>query len=300
MARRCSYLPLLLPQIRRHFSRWIGRSSLGKLDLSTPWFTFMDRPLNWYELSSLFDLELISCRHYPIGLLHDIMVAENSSGSDGAPLLRPWTIQIHFQASSYPYDSILPFVDPDLSMTRSMYQEAAVSNPSSFSGDCTDAQFGGGTMSLQSYFYSSLKQAEYLRFGTCKRMMNLTKASQIQLWDALWTHNFERYWKVNEGLVKTPESSDLSKSNFVHRAPIRCYLIGDGTPVRIFQWPLRLEDATIETLSNQLRLGEAEQVHRVFLHGLELDPSTPLLWLTTNAAYADNFLHLVVHVSKKP
>jgi autophagy-related protein 5 len=131
-------------------------------------------------------------------------------------------------------------------------------------------------------------------------MMNLTKAAQIQLWDALWTHNFERYWKVNDGLVKTPDSSDFSKSNFSHRAPVRCYLVGNGTPLRIVQWPLRLDDATIETLCNQLRLGQAEQLIRVLLHGLELDPSTPLLWLATNAAYADNFLHLVVHVSTRP
>lgn len=217
---------------------------------------------------------------------------------DPGGTLRPWSIKIHFEASSYPYDSILPFVDPDLSMTRSMYQEATrISNPSSSSYDCTEAQIGGGTMSLQSYYYSALKQAECLRFGSCKRMMNLTKAAQIQLWDALWTHNFDRFWKVNDGLVKLSDSSDSTKGNLLHRAPIRCYLVSDAAPVRIVQWPVKMEEATIQTLLDQLRLIEGERCSRVVLHGLELDPSTPLLWLSINAAYADNFLHLVVYIS---
>lgn len=239
---------------------------------------------------------MTNCRHYPIGLLHDLMAAKYANDPDTTSCMRPWSIKIHFEASSYPYNAILPFVDPDLSMTRSMYQEASSANPSSSSYDCTDAQLCGGTMSLQSYFYSSLKQSECLRFGTCKRMMNLTKASQIQLWDALWTHNFERYWKVNEGVVKMPDASDLDKPNSLHRAPIRCYVVGGASPLRILQWPLRMEDATVQTVVDHLRLSSSERCSSVVLHGLELDPSTPLMWLTTNAAYADNFLHLVIRV----
>lgn len=161
MASRCGYLPLLLPQIRRHFSRWIGKSSAGgKLDLSTPWFSHGVDPLNW---------------HYPVGLLHDLALAKGNESSNGTSL-RPWTLTIHFNVEAYP-TAILPFTDPDLSMTRSMLVEGV---------DCTGAQMAS-SMTLQNAFYSSLKQADCLRFGSCKRMMNLSKTAQIQLWDSLWT-----------------------------------------------------------------------------------------------------------------
>jgi len=161
MAHRCSYLALLLPQIRRHFSRWIGRSSLAgekQLDMSTPWFSFLDEPLNW---------------HHPLGLLYDVQTARHGDVAE----LRPWTLVLHFSSLSVYPETILPFVDPDLAMTQSMYGTA----------DAQDGSYLSSTMTLQSAYYSSLKQADCLRFGTCKRMVNLSKAAQVQLWDALWT-----------------------------------------------------------------------------------------------------------------
>lgn len=125
--------------------------------MSRPWFTFNGHPLNW---------------HYPIGLIHDLLLASHGPSSELIPL----ALTVHFNSAEYP-NSILPFVDSDLAMTRSMYDPK----------DCTESQSMPQTMSLRSHYYAALKQADCLRFGTCKRMMNLAKSAQVQLWDALWT-----------------------------------------------------------------------------------------------------------------
>lgn len=262
MARRCSYLPLLLPQIRRHFSRWIGRTGVDErqLDLSMPWFSFADTALDW---------------HYPVGLLYDLCGARERSPGD----LRPWPLTVHFTAPpDYP-PSILPFADPDVGMTASMYADGDAKKPAS-------------SMTLQSSFYASLKQADCLRFGTAKRMMNLTKAAQVQLWDALWTHNYARFWQVNEGLVTAEADGNFAeqRGNMVQRAPVRCYLV-EPAGMRVVQWPIPIAGTTIGSV---LELVEAPAQSLVMLHGAALSHETPLQWLAMNSAYADNFLHLVI------
>lgn len=84
-----------------------------------------------------------------------------------------------------------------------------------------------------------------------------------------------------------------SKTKVIHRAPIRCYLINESQEIcRILQWPVSLENCTVQTLIDDLsRVG---YVTKVILHGVELSFETPILWLALNSAYADNFLHLVM------
>ncbi len=266
-APRCGYLPFVLPQIRRHFSRWISKLNNPNNDLSHPWFSANDEPLNW---------------HYPTGLLHDLMVARCGH-------VAPFKLTIHF---SGPYPSlILPFTDPDVGLTQSMYQSL----------DCTSAQISSDPsgMSLQSYFYSMLKQADCLRFGTCKRMMNLAKSAQCQLWDALWTHNYGKYWAVNEQLVKSDGGEDGGKTNFVQRVPLRCYVVDRNKPgnderLKVLQWPVRLDESTIDSVVADLKLNRDISI---FLHGINILPETPMKWLVTNLPYPDNFLHLVIIVS---
>ena len=41
----------------------------------------------------------------------------------------------------------------------------------------------GGLEALQLHFYSMLKQAEYVRTGAARKIMNISKVDQTQLWD---------------------------------------------------------------------------------------------------------------------
>lgn len=106
--------------------------------------------------------------------------------------------------------------------------------------------------------------------------------------------SIERYWKINEGLVYSADGSEAT-SKVKERAPIRCHLIKGHEPCRVLQWPISLEGCTVATVADQLsRFGA---IKRVLLHGLELDPETPILWLALNMAYADNFVHLVIQLA---
>lgn len=247
MVHRCSYLPLLLPQIRRHFSRWIGR--LGScLDQSQPWFSHEedgDVPLKW---------------HYPVGLLYDLARARGSAAN------LPWSLTLHFSPHPSP-SPILPFTDPDLT-----------DHPA----DCTAAQ---QQSSLPAHFYSSLKQADFLRFGSCRRMMGLARGAQMQLWDALWTHNYDRFWAVNGSLVEDGDSVVG-----VERAPLRLYLVRSDAPIRILQRPIQMDATLLSGLSPILPTA----VKEARIHGLQIPLETPLRWLALNAAYPDNFIHLIL------
>ena len=51
--------------------------------------------------------------------------------------------------------------------------------------------------SLQLHFYSMLKQSEYVRTGATKKIMNMSKNEQTQLWEGLRTRTspgFEDKW----------------------------------------------------------------------------------------------------------
>lgn len=188
----------------------------------------------------------------------------------------------------YPLDRLLPFTETDEEISLAA-QGCLSSQQLASSGSRAYLP-----MTPQSYFYSSLKQADCLRFGTCRRMNNLSKAAQCQLWDALWTLNFDRFWKVNEGLLADDDTERSDKASFVQRAPIRCYIVASDPTMALSvkQWPVPFETSTVSTLAEQLSITDK---YEAFLHGIKLDHSTPLKWLAVNCAYSDNFIHLVIH-----
>ncbi len=54
---------------------------------------------------------------------------------------------------------------------------------------------------VRAHFMSSIKEADCLRYGSTKRMMNLSKIDQSSLWESLLDRQTTLYWNVIEKLM---------------------------------------------------------------------------------------------------
>ena len=192
--------------------------------------------------------------HYPIGLLYDLHSKDPITSDSNLP----WTI--HAKFDSFPTDQLIPF-------TGTSQQEPS-----------------------RDQFMATIKQADFIRHGSIKNIMGLTKQDQSTLWDAVSsTHDYDAFQSANHSLVQP-----ASTGSMLPRAiPIRFY----RKPSVVIQnlYPPSNSDGTEltigETVSNLLNPPSDPQC---ITHGILIDPNTPLSWLSLNASYPDNFLHIVI------
>ncbi|KWU41647.1 hypothetical protein RHOSPDRAFT_30403 [Rhodotorula sp. JG-1b] len=57
---------------------------------------------------------------------------------------------------------------------------------------------------IRTGFMALVKEADYVRWGSTKRVMNLRKELQDNLWEAVVENDFEKYWNVASKLVPLP------------------------------------------------------------------------------------------------
>ncbi|KAI9778065.1 MAG: autophagy protein 5, partial [Candelina submexicana] len=182
-APRLSYLPFLLPRLHAFFTAFlIDPCSTQPHD---GWFSFEDVPLKW---------------HYPIGLLFDLFSgAEPASpgqhqhtegarhgGADGDAEEQgrlPWRLTIHF--SEWPEERLVRL----------------------------DAE--GGVM--HDAFVNSVKEADFLRNGTAKGIMSLSKEDSTTLWTAVQQHDLALFSTISPKLLNAPGSH-------LRHIPLKIYL----------------------------------------------------------------------------
>lgn len=146
---RVSYLPSLLPRLRAFFSSSLIDPNSRAHD---GWFSFEGVPLKW---------------HYPIGLLYDLYAdadpasskasssskaddeSDDNCGSDSGAL--PWRLTLHF--SDWPDEELV--------------------------------RLDGDGMVMNDAFINSVKEADFLRNGTAKGIMSLSKEDSSGLWRAV-------------------------------------------------------------------------------------------------------------------
>ena len=206
--------------------------------------------------------------HYPTGHLFDELHCWHP-----ARATCPWMLTLHL--TDYPRATLLP---------------------NNYAGQMEEEGGGGGAIGR--HFYAMLKQADYIRHASCKAINALSKSEQIQLWDGLWTHSFDKFWRISAKLL----GDDPART--WRGIPLKIYLKGDATPRRIFQAPLQLPPSGLMTVLEALALvlgpagGGAEELphrtHRIYIHGIEIPPETSIAWLATYFAYPDGFLHLIL------
>lgn len=246
MLPRISYFPLLMTQLRKHYSELFSRLQARKVTI-TPWLECRGRPLAW---------------HYAIGHLYDEHVCWSSPTNEGMPSC-PWEIVLHF--SEFP-KSIIPFAS-------------------------TGNEEGSGSGPIAAHYYSMLKQADYLRHGSCKGVNGLSKSEQTQLWDGIWTHSYDKFWRVAHRLL----GEDPARS--WRYLPCRFYSRSDSGPRQVYQ--SMQSPADCHTLNDLLARSASDHHHPsnikgVVIHGIEMPLETPLSWLALYFTFPDGFLHLIL------
>lgn len=229
--------------------------------------------------------------HYPLGLLYDLYsgaapadaMATRRGDAVGAETL-PWNLTIHY--TDFPADQLFQL----------------------------DAE---GRVLLDAYI-NSVKEADFIRNGTAKAVMSLSKSDSSSLWKAVEEHDLPLFNTVNNKLLNPPGS-------MLRHVPIKAYLptsshaqatdtanneqdTGDDEPhagsVRVVQSLV----APMNPARQLVTLGAAlnEMLPSVFpsrrnpvlacpvLHGAVLPLSATMEDLGRAASYTDGFLHVVI------
>jgi autophagy-related protein 5 len=159
-APRVTYLPLLMPEIRKFLMDVVFDEAATRVLKEEDWWFESEEGalLKWYALPVVrYNTLLSAIRHWPIGLIYDnhtisMSVRSNatSQGSQGNILSGPLRLILHL--ASPPTDKLL------LSPTAEACKQA---------------------------FMGQLKEADFMRWGNTKRMTGLRKAEQDGIWEGV-------------------------------------------------------------------------------------------------------------------
>ncbi|KAF2474867.1 autophagy protein 5 [Lindgomyces ingoldianus] len=267
---RLSYLGLLPPRLHTFFS-----NSLIYPDVSPAeaWLSYEHVPLKW---------------HYPLGLLYDLYSGTEpaypaADGDDaekkadgrnvGDDVNIPWRLTVHF--SEYPVEHLVK-LDVD-------------------------------GKHLHDLFINSVKEADFVRNGHGRPVMNLSKEDSTQLWESVKQHSFPLYNPINQKLLNPPGVS-------LRHLPVKLYLphaTSDSNDkgqapgsLRVVQQPINpalssRQPQTIGTALNQIIPSlfpsrRSPLLAQAVLHGAVLPLGTSVEELVRTTAYLDGWLHIAV------
>ena len=195
---------------------------------------------------------------------------------------------------------------------------------------------------MRDMYMSMVKEADYLRFGSTKRVMDLSKADQTQLLDGLESHSFEQYHAIHT-LLSSGSGGDNVNGGLPRHIPVRWHIFPKGsfqsdhaTILQDLVSPIHVtavtESSKTKTPPNQLSSGSSRPSNGAWVtlgdafklvypdgfvespnsevktpnldqwqcwsQGIQPPWNTPLVWMTSNLAYPDGFLHLVLVESR--
>lgn len=231
------------------------------------WFSFEDVPLKW---------------QYPLGLLYDLFSGaspaqasdfdvQNKSSSDEQEGQLPWRLTLHFTE----------------------WPEQALVRP--------DAE---GKM-LHDAFINSVKEADFLRNGTAKGIMSLSKDDSTQLWNAVQENDFNTFNPISRRLL-------YAQGAPLRHIPLKIYLPSSPTASEPASGHLRVVQSLItpslpgarepQTLGTALHSllptlfpsRRTPILAKAVLHGAVVPMGAVIEELMRTAAYLDGWIHLGV------
>ncbi|QIX00501.1 hypothetical protein AMS68_006018 [Peltaster fructicola] len=239
------------------------------------WLDFEGVPLKW---------------HYPLGLLYDLYsgsepaVSDEShveSKHDVAHMKLPWKLTVHY--SDFPGDQLI--------------------------------QLDEDSRVLLDAYINNVKEADFIRNGTARAVMSLSKDDSDSLWRAVQLHDMTLFNSINDKLLNPPGTS-------IKHTPLKVYLptsatatepiqeeaAGESTPkaghFKVVQAlvPLRSTGGTPQTVGTALNsiLPELFPSRRnpllaqPVLHGAIVPMSAVMDDLAHACAYLDGFVHLTI------
>jgi len=158
-------------------------------------------------------------------------------------------------------------------------------------------------------FINSVKEADFLRNGSAKAIMSLSKDDSTTLWKSVQQHDMTLFNSINQNLLNPPPGMEL------RHVPLKIYLPNATSPnnntgeqplgtLKIVQGLAKPynETGALQTLGGTLHdlLPTVFPSRRSYifaqavLHGAVLPLSAPVKDLMHSAAYCDGFLHIAV------
>ena len=230
----------------------------------------------------------------PVGLLHDIHVLSSASENvkEGTA---PWKLTVHFAAATSDTDS-----DAKTAALNQVPVTPAIVN---------DA------------FINSVKEADFLRSGTAKPIMSLSKAESKALWSSTQDHDLATFNKVyNSLLPNTREWRSIPLRIFIPSSTARSFHDGvdneTKASVRVVQGqvapylattsagpstrtgfggiPQTLGTALHALLPSLFPSRRTAMLARPLLHGVKVPMAAGLEDLARFCSYADGWICIVV------
>ncbi|CAH7686630.1 autophagy protein Apg5-domain-containing protein [Phakopsora pachyrhizi] len=225
--------------------------------------------------------------HWPVGLIYDVLVASLPSSSTSLPL------QVIVHLHPPPAEKILL--------------------PNTIAA-CRDA------------FMNQVKEADFVRSGSTKRVTNLRQREAESLWEGLVEHDFDKFWLVASKLIPTPPAIRNSSSapitlnqssttgdkmpdgNGIRRVPLRVYLPDQAPVLQSNSGPVD-PDGRPATLGLVLKglipllfpepiTNSKRRLARAFIQGTQVPLETELGWLGTVMCCADGWVPVVIHLGR--
>ncbi|KAL9605097.1 MAG: hypothetical protein Q9219_000031 [cf. Caloplaca sp. 3 TL-2023] len=229
------------------------------------WFSYEDVPLKW---------------HYPLGLLYDLFAGAppaqtNTSGhhdhspSEQRPSILPWRLTLHF--TEWPVEQLVQ-PDPDGKV-------------------------------LHDAFINSVKEADFLRNGTAKGIMSLSKNDSTQLWTAVQEHKRSAFDPISQKLL-------YAQGAQLRHIPLKVYLPSSPSASEPLSGHLRVIQSLItpyvrgtkehQTLGTAMHTllptlfpsRKTPIIAKPVLHGAVVPLGSPIEGLLREAAYLDGWLHV--------
>ena len=211
-APRISYLPLILQEVRANLlSIMIDDSILANIKEEDFWLTYDGVPLRW---------------HWPVGLLYDFHAVnmapttyKNSTSSSSSMntitnTMRRLSTAPSVASSTGIQSSVDGYFSPPL------IDNAAFTAPNPQlpwrlvlrigNAPLDKIHSAPGLDNCRSSFMSMVKEADFVRHGSTKRVVNLRRNEQDQLWDGVVQHDFDVFWSVASKLI--PNAQQLSSN----------------------------------------------------------------------------------------
>ncbi|KAK9471779.1 autophagy protein Apg5-domain-containing protein [Dipodascopsis tothii] len=236
---------------------------LAYLPLLIPEATAYFRPLlsgdRADSLAWWFEFEGVPVKwHLPVGLLYDLLTGLDPA-ADADDWHLPWTLVLRHD--EYPARHLLR-LDSE-----------------------TD---------LVDHWVNRTKEADFLRRGTAKAVMSLSKDDSTQMWAGVRDGDYARFWNVASRLLP----SDTTQLRHV---PVRVYLPSSAAVVQAAV-PAFVRAKEPQTLGTMLHAHLPELfpsrrtclLARAVLHGVAVPLGAPLVDLLYEGMYTDGYLHVCI------
>ncbi|KAF6767446.1 Autophagy-related protein 5 [Kalmanozyma brasiliensis GHG001] len=189
---RISYLPLIVAEVRKNLLELVlEQPALTALNDKELWFEYEGQPLRWHwQIGLLYDY------HTPNAARTTIAYQAASTTTTGLGSLRP---EDPHSTQSRSDSGILPAAQP----TKLPWNiRLRLSKP-----PVDRLHSNSGLESCKASFMSMIKEADFVRYGSTKKVVNLRKQEQDTLWDGVTSHDYDLFWSIANKLVPNSRNS---------------------------------------------------------------------------------------------